>query len=678
MSRGFVRLLVGLAITIAAGRASADLCGPTDDPCVVTGDVKPPGGTIIDLGSRALVLGGSCTLTVQGAGALSITAGDITFEPGARILAPGADSVGGSVILYASGAVLMGASAKIDTSAGSAGDVTIIADRAQLDGSIRADATTRDGDGGYVSLLITNDASIGGGGVDVNGGDREGFGGYLDVFVGGDLRVAAVLEAKGGEGGDLYLDAGGDLLVEPGAELNASALTPLGDGGSATLNAGGLVSVAGPVSLSGAGDSFDGGGDGGDLDVVATRVVLSAAITMNGGHPDGGGGFFDIFATADVTMAGSLLIAGPSQGGGGDALVDTLGPITITGTIDLSGGWVGGSFEPSTRGTFELAPGAMVSVAGTSGGYGGAVLLEACDATLAGTLDASGAGTAPRATVQTFTGGRLTVSGVVKGAGGVTFHYRSEWPTITATASILPEPTIVQNSTIPCCGICPTTTITTSSTSSTTVSTTTTSSTSTTSTTLGSTSTTVASITTTSTSFTTTSSTSSTTTTTTVVTSTTTTTVVTTTSTTVTTSTSSTSTSSTSVVTTSTSSTTATTLPLSCLDEPLQGYAAVDCATTELQDMVTAQSEMALGGRKSAKRLAGKVAKTRKFVEKSRTSHRATKLLLKAEKKVVSFETQIAKLLSKKKIEEALANELLALAGEVTARIDAVRTPPAS
>jgi hypothetical protein len=663
MPRGFVRLLVGLAITVAAGRASADLCGPTDDPCVVTANVALPGGTIIDLGSRALMLGGTCTLTVQGAGTLSIVAGDITLAPGAKILAPGANGVGGSVILNASGAMLMGEGAKIDVSAGSAGDVTIDADHAQLDGSIRAEATTRDGDGGYVSLSATNDASIGGGGVDVNGGDRDGFGGFLDVFVGGDLRVTALLEAKGGEGSDLYLDAGGDLLVEPGGELTTIALTPFGDGGSVTLNAGGLVSVAGPMSLAGAGDWNEGGGDGGDLDINAERAVISASIDMSGGHPDGSGGFFDVFAIADVTMAGSLLVTGPSDGVGGDALVDTLGPITITGTIDVSGGFAGGSFEPSTRGAFELAPGAVVSVAGTPGstfgGYGGTVFIEACDATLAGTLDAGGLGGAPQATVQTFTGGALTVSGVVEGPGGVTFHYRSEPPTITATASILPEPTIVQEPTIPCCGMC----------------TTTTSSSSTTSTTVDTTSTTVPSTTTTSTSSSVTTTTS---TTTTIVTSTTTTTVATTTSTTVTTSTSSTSTSSTSVVTTSTSSTTPTTLPLSCLDEPLQGYAAVDCATTELQDMVAAQSQIALGGRKSAKRLAGKVTKTRKFVEKSRASRRAAKLLVKAEKKVVSFETQIAKLLAQEKIDDGLANELLALAGEVTARIDAVRTPPAS
>ena len=99
---------------------------------------------------------------------------------------------------------------------------------------------------------------------------------------------------------------------------------------------------------------------------------------------------------------------------------------------------------------------------------------------------------------------------------------------------------------------------------------------------------------------------------------------------------------------------------------------------TELQDMVGSQSEIALGGRKSARRLAGKVAKTRELVDKSRTSSKAVRLLVKAEKKVVSFEVQIAKLLANEKIADGLANELLLLAGEVTARIDGVLTPLAN
>jgi hypothetical protein len=123
------------------------------------------------------------------------------------------------------------------------------------------------------------------------------------------------------------------------------------------------------------------------------------------------------------------------------------------------------------------------------------------------------------------------------------------------------------------------------------------------------------------------------------------------------------------------SSTTSTSLPLSCLDEPLEGYAAIECAVTYLQDQLSAQSEDALGGRKSAKRLASKVTKTWNLVEKSRTSPKAAKLLVKAEKKVASFETQIARLIARTKIEDGLATDLLGLSGEISVRISGVLTP---
>jgi hypothetical protein len=85
-----------------------------------------------------------------------------------------------------------------------------------------------------------------------------------------------------------------------------------------------------------------------------------------------------------------------------------------------------------------------------------------------------------------------------------------------------------------------------------------------------------------------------------------------------------------------------------------------------------------LGGAKSAKRLVGKIAKTSALVEKARTASNAAKLLVKAARKVLAFEKQIARLLAKAKIDDILATDLLDLSGEVTVRIDGVRTPAAS
>ena len=52
--------------------------------------------------------------------------------------------------------------------------------------------------------------------------------------------------------------------------------------------------------------------------------------------------------------------------------------------------------------------------------------------------------------------------------------------------------------------------------------------------------------------------------------------------------------------------------------------------------------------------------------------------LVKAQKQVVSFQTQIAKLQAHAKMGEPLATDLLELSGEVTVRIDGVLTPLAS
>jgi hypothetical protein len=273
----------------------------------------------------------------------------------------------------------------------------------------------------------------------------------------------------------------------------------------------------------------------------------------------------------------------------------------------------------------------------------GDVLITACDATIAGKLTALGPNT--QQSIRTYTGGALSVSGTIKGNGGTSFHYRSIVPTLLPGAVIVPAPTLVKDPTIPCCGNCnTTTTIIGESTTTTTTWTTSTSEvppTSTSTTILETTTSTTVLETTTSSSTVTTSSSSS----------------------------------SSSTAVSSTSSTTVTTVPTSCLDEALDGYDALECVLSLLDGMVTSQSETALGGRKNAKRLAHKVTKIQALIDKSRTSPRAAKLLVKAQKQVVSFQTQIAKLQAHAKMGEPLATDLLELSGEVTVRIDGVLTP---
>ncbi|HWP65935.1 MAG TPA: hypothetical protein VNO26_08495 [Candidatus Limnocylindria bacterium] len=636
MSRGSACLLVVLSVTVAAAPGWAQLCGPADDPCVVTSDVSVPGDTTIDLGTRDLVVGAFRTIMVQGTGTggVTIRAGDLTLATGAKIISGSVQGVGGQITLEARGALVTESGSRIQTTAGLAGDVTLLAERVELGGVVQAMATTRDGDGGYVTIISSaGGVTLGGAGMDITGGDRDGFGGFLDVLAEGSVTVTAPVVVKGGEGGDVFFNVfEGDLLIQPGADITANATTPLGDGGSLSMTAAGLLSVQAPVSLRGAGDLLEGAGSGGDVDLTADRVVLAAPVDLSGPGPDGDGGFLDVVATDTVELNGRITIMGAAEGLGGDLLVTAGTAFTVAGTIDLRGGYGGGIFQPETPGTLTLLPTSVVDVSATAGvpllGAGN-VALGACGATLAGIIRALGGGIAPRATVETNTGGALMVSGTVQASAAVTFTYRSAPPAIAPGAVVTPAPALVHDPELPpCCELCSTTT------STLTTSTTSTSDTTTTSV---------------STSTTTVSSTSS--------------------------STVSTSSSSSSTLVPATTTTTA---PLSCLDQPLNGYAAVDCAVTLLRDTVAAQDELALGGRRSAKRLAGKIEKTRVLVERSRTSRKAARLLVKAGKKVVSFEVQVAKLLARDKISDGLAEELLALSGEVAARIDGVLTPLAN
>jgi hypothetical protein len=113
-------------------------------------------------------------------------------------------------------------------------------------------------------------------------------------------------------------------------------------------------------------------------------------------------------------------------------------------------------------------------------------------------------------------------------------------------------------------------------------------------------------------------------------------------------------------------------VPPTCLEEPLDGFDAVDCALGFLQEMVVAEPDEALGGKKSARRLRGKLGKADVLVEKARASGKPEKILGKARRKVVSFDTQIGKLIEGGKLDPTLGGELLDLSTELTVRIDGV------
>jgi cysteine-rich repeat protein len=475
-----VRLACALAGVLAAVPARAQLCGPTDDPCVVSASINVPSGSVFNLGTRDLVIAANKTLTVQGAGLMSVTAGDILLDDGARIVATGNTGVGGDVTLTASGTITLDPSSRIDVSSGSAGAIQLNAGSLVMNGQLRANATTRDGEGGFVSIQTTGNVTIGGTGILGSAGDRFGCGGFMDMVTDGSVSVTAPIEFKGGDcdGGDVDIDVLGDITFSAAAVVNVIATYEFGSGGSLSLVAGGDVTNNGQVHATGAGTLIEGGGDGGDLDVIATNVTIAGQVDLTGAGPDGSGGFVDISALGLLRLSAPLLVVGAQEGVGGDVLLASDGNVEANSTVDLRAGFAGGSFDVFAAGNFTTVSATTIDASGTGspfGVFGGTVDVQACGITLPVGADVllTGAGPFPRATARLSSSGTMTIGGTISAGAQVELRYRTTPPVFLPGFVISPAPIVTAVPALPCCIACGTTTtssVTSTSTSSSTTS----------------------------------------------------------------------------------------------------------------------------------------------------------------------------------------------------------------
>lgn len=119
--------------------------------------------------------------------------------------------------------------------------------------------------------------------------------------------------------------------------------------------------------------------------------------------------------------------------------------------------------------------------------------------------------------------------------------------------------------------------------------------------------------------------------------------------------------------------TTSTTLPLTCLDEPLEGFEAVDCRLGTLADTLAAQPPTSLGGTRSAKQLTVKVSKARKLVTTARGAKNPAVALKRADRQLRSFDKVVGKMAAKGKVPAALRDRLLGLSQSTSAEIGVLR-----
>jgi cysteine-rich repeat protein len=392
----FLAAAVGLVVPrlLPAVTAAADLCAPSDDPCVVNTALTVDPGAVFDLGSRALDVKSHGVLNVGG-GSMTILAGSVRIEPGGTLVGRGG-AAGGTIVVTAIGGIRLEAAGatvgRIDVSADSvAGIVTLTAGGdVALDGAIVAKATATAGSGGTVTISA-------GGAVPITGtvalaGASQGTGGSLLVQATGAITVGQPIDASGGSGGGGSIDLeSGTADVVVNGKLDVSAGGSSGDGGSVTLIAGGSVAVNAQVAGAATGTLADGGGTGADLTISAQQnVTVGGQCTLTGAAPDGSGGSAEIDAGADVTFTQPLLMkGGGADTYGGDATISA-GHDLMLGALDVSGGTTGG---------------------------GTATLFATGAATLPAELNADGTGASTVAGVVSIEAGTLLVSGAVHASG---------------------------------------------------------------------------------------------------------------------------------------------------------------------------------------------------------------------------------------------------------------------
>jgi cysteine-rich repeat protein len=395
--------VLALAFVTLPGRALAttadDLCAPSADPCVVGTMVAVTDESTIDVGTRELRIDNRGALDV-GSGTMTIIAGPFTLNSGGFLGALGsATAIGGTIIVQAASVTIAGPAGPLDPSAvdasGAPGGLIQITATGTLSttGKITARALTLSDLGGAIDL-VAGTLTVSGP-VSVLGGP-DAVGGDLSLETVGDLTLTGSLNASGGDGGGIDIQAGtpssgGNLVLTETAVVRADATVAGGFGGAADLtalgdgDATGNVTINAQVSVIGlAGGLEIGGGSGGCIDVQAVGDIridrTSARLNADGGAPDGDGGEIDLTSdSGGVALLGTAtasVIGEESSAGTVD--IDANGDASISGSILLNAGDGGGGDAALSSSASSVAIGrsGVVDVSSTSAGQGGGITVE--------------------------------------------------------------------------------------------------------------------------------------------------------------------------------------------------------------------------------------------------------------------------------------------------------------
>jgi cysteine-rich repeat protein len=381
------------------------------------GDFVKPNGFII--GGGLVSLTGSGTIDIDGnldvagdsAGTIRLQAGqDIILQPGAVLDGPGMSSFADLGDRFTDGG-------ELDAFA-QAGSITINGD-INLSGQ-------NGGAGGILDFTAARNVTITRP-VDISGGGGDG--GEFNVTTGDNISITngtitADSTVGGGFGGFISLDAGEDFLggvvAGGGIDINAASLlmrgsatdTFGGDGGELDLLATGRIRLygAGMVIRADAATNFDGSGgvvsiDSGDINPnvlgpLDGDLEIDGIITMASGGIGGDGGSIDLTAGRDLVFTASLDNSGTD--GGGDVTGSAGRAVTLNGVItsrgtsaEGEGGFVdfeaGLASDEGGLGNLVLQKN-IVAPSGASHGSGQSVTLSGCGLTVFPNVKIDGTG----------------------------------------------------------------------------------------------------------------------------------------------------------------------------------------------------------------------------------------------------------------------------------------------